>query len=109
MPPLNGFISKLSIIRGGIEAKSWLILGLAVAAGFITLLYIVRTWQHIFQQAPDSELKLKLVGDSLAAPLLLVGLCILLGLYAVPVVEAATIAVSRLNDPNLYIRAVLGG
>ena len=33
VPPLNGFISKLSIIRGGIEAQSWLILGLAVAPG----------------------------------------------------------------------------
>jgi multicomponent Na+:H+ antiporter subunit D len=109
VPPLNGFISKVSIVRGGIDANSWLILGLAVAAGIITLMYTVGTWQHIFQRAPEGELKLKLVGDSLAAPLLLVGLCILLGLYAVPVVEAATIAVSRLNDPNLYIQAVLGG
>jgi multicomponent Na+:H+ antiporter subunit D len=109
VPPMNGFISKLAIIQGGIEAEGWLVLGLAVAAGLITLMYTMRTWQHVFQRSPDGELHLKVSGDSLVAPLLLVGLCVLLGLYAVPVVSAATIAVERLGDPELYIRSVLGG
>jgi multicomponent Na+:H+ antiporter subunit D len=109
IPPLNGFISKLTIVQGGIEAQSWLILGLAVAAGVITLLYMVRTWQHIFQRPAAEHLKLKPVGDSILAPTLLISLCILFGLYAVPLIEAATIAVTRLGDPNIYIRGVLGG
>jgi len=109
IPPLNGFISKLTIIQGGIEAQSWLVLGLAVSAGLITLLYMMRTWQHIFQRVPDETLVLKPVGDSILAPALLVGLCVVLGLFAMPLVEAATLAVSRLNDPQLYIRSVLGG
>lgn len=109
VPPLNGFISKVSIIRGGIDAQSWLLIGLAVAAGIITLMYVVRTWQHVFQSAPEGELHLKASGDSLAAPYLLIGLCVLLGLYAVPVISAATVAVDRLADPQIYIRAVLGG
>lgn len=109
VPPLNGFISKLSIIRGGIEAQGWLLLGLAIAAGLITLMYVMRTWQHVFQRAPEGALQLKPYGDSLAAPILLIGLCVLLGIYAVPVVSAATIAVERLGDPQLYIQAVLGG
>jgi multicomponent Na+:H+ antiporter subunit D len=109
IPPLNGFISKLTIVQGGIEAQSWLILGLAVGAGLITLLYMTRTWQHIFQRPPDEHLKLKPVGDSIVAPALLLGLCVLLGLYAVPLVEVATVAVTRLGDPNIYIRSVLGG
>ncbi|MEO8610165.1 MAG: proton-conducting transporter membrane subunit [Chloroflexota bacterium] len=109
IPPLNGFISKLTIVQGGIQAHSWVILGLAVGAGLITLLYMTRTWQHIFQRTPDEHLKLKPVGDSILAPALLVGLCVLLGLYAIPVIQAATIAVNRLGDPNIYIRGVLGG
>ncbi len=109
IPPLNGFISKLTIVQGGIEAQSWIVLGLAVGAGLITLLYMMRTWQHIFQRSPDEHLKLKPVGDSILAPALLVGLCVLLGLYAVPLIQAATIAVNRLGDPNIYIRGVLGG
>ncbi|MEP7290511.1 MAG: proton-conducting transporter membrane subunit [Chloroflexota bacterium] len=109
VPPLNGFISKLAIIRGGIDSQSWLLLGLAVAAGLITLMYTMRTWQQVFQRLPDGELHLKPYGDSLTAPLLLVGLCVLLGLFALPVITAATVAVDRLSDPELYIRSVLGG
>ncbi|MEP6984995.1 MAG: proton-conducting transporter membrane subunit, partial [Chloroflexota bacterium] len=109
IPPLNGFISKLTIVQGGIQAQSWVVLGLAVGAGLITLLYMSRTWQHIFQKSPDAALKLKPVGDSIVAPALLIGLCILLGLYAVPLIDAATLAVTRLGDPNIYIHAVLGG
>ena len=33
VPPMNGFISKLALLQGGIDAKSWLPLGLAVGAG----------------------------------------------------------------------------
>lgn len=109
IPPLNGFISKLSIVEGGIQAEGWAILGLAVGAGLITLLYTMRAWQHIFQSTPDESLSLKPVGDSLLAPALLISLCVLFGLYATPLVEAATIAVNRLSDPQLYIRGVLGG
>lgn len=109
IPPLNGFISKLTIVQGGIQAESWLVLGLSVGAGLITLLYMTRTWQHIFQKSPDETLHLKPLGDSIVAPSLLIGLCIILGLYAVPLIEAATLAVSRLGDPEIYIRGVLGG
>jgi multicomponent Na+:H+ antiporter subunit D len=109
VPPLNGFISKLALVQGGIQAESWLIIGLSVAAGIITLMYMMRTWQHIFQRVPSEELHLKPYGDSIVAPALLVGLCVGLGLYAVPLVQVATEAVNRLGDPSLYIRGVLGG
>ncbi len=73
------------------------------------MLYMMRTWQHIFQRLPEETLVLKAVGDSLLAPAMLIALCILLGLYARPLIEAATIAVERLGDPNIYIQGVLGG
>jgi multicomponent Na+:H+ antiporter subunit D len=109
IPPLNGFISKLTIVQGGVEAQSWLVLGLAVGAGLITLFYMARTWQHIFQRAPDDQLILKPAGDSMVAPTLLVSLCVVLGLFALPLVEAATVAVTRIGNPDVYIQAVLGG
>jgi multicomponent Na+:H+ antiporter subunit D len=109
VPPLNGFISKLALLRGGIGAESWLVVALAVSAGMITLLYMMRTWQHVFQAQPPDDLHIKPRGDSLLAPTLLIMLCILLGLYAQPLVEIASEAVVRLGDPSIYIRAVLGG
>jgi multicomponent Na+:H+ antiporter subunit D len=109
VPPLNGFISKVTLVQGGIGAEGWLVLGLAVGAGMITLLYMMRTWQHIFQKEPDEFTKAKPTGDNLLAPSLLIGLCVLLGLYAGPLIDIATQTVAQLQDPQIYIRAVLGG
>lgn len=111
VPPLNGFISKLALIQGGIDAESWMALGLAVGGGLITLIYMMRTWQLIFQQTPDEQtvaLKGEGEGDSPLAPALLIGVCVLLGLYAAPLVDAASRAVAQIGDPLIYVRAVLG-
>jgi multicomponent Na+:H+ antiporter subunit D len=109
VPPLNGFISKVTLVQGGIGAEGWLVLGLTVGAGMITLLYMMRTWQHIFQKEPDEFTKAKPTGDNLLAPSLLIGLCVLLGVYAAPLIEVAKQTVAQLGDPQIYIRAVLGG
>jgi len=109
VPPLNGFISKVALIQGGIGAEGWLVLGLAVGAGMITLLYMMRTWQLIFQQEPDEYTKTKPTGDSQLAPSLLIALCIGLGLFATPLIDLANRVVAQLGEPQIYIRAVLGG
>jgi multicomponent Na+:H+ antiporter subunit D len=109
VPPLNGFISKVALVQGGIDAQGWLVLGLAVGAGMITLLYMMRTWQLIFQQEPDEHTKTKPTGDSSLAPTLLIALCIGLGLYAAPLIDLANRVVAQMGEPQVYIQAVLGG
>src|SRR5690606_34932838 len=52
VPPLNGFISKVALVRGGADDESWTILGLVVGGGLLTLIYMSRTWQWIFQKPP---------------------------------------------------------
>jgi multicomponent Na+:H+ antiporter subunit D len=111
VPPMNGFISKLALVQGGIDAESWLLVGMVVGAGILTLLYMTRAWTLIFQRVPDGEtapLKDPADGDSLLAPAILIGLCVLLGLYAVPLVDVATRTVEQILTPGVYITAVLG-
>ncbi|GAB4516306.1 MAG: Na+/H+ antiporter subunit D [Anaerolineae bacterium] len=111
VPPLNGFISKVALLRGGINVSGWVALGLVVSAGVITLLYMTRTWSLIFQQAPVGEsapLKPAGSGDSVLAPALLIFICVLLGLYAAPLVEVAQMTVDQIFQPAVYINAVLG-
>lgn len=108
IPPMNGFISKLTLVRGGIDATGWVALFLAVGAGLLTLQYMIGTWSHIFQKAPPEGKKTKPTGDSPLAPLLLISACVLLGIFAAPLIDWATQAVRDLGDPSLYIRAVLG-
>ncbi|MFN8378148.1 MAG: proton-conducting transporter membrane subunit [Anaerolineae bacterium] len=109
VPPLNGFISKVSLVEAGIGAESYLVVLLVVSAGILTLIYMTRTWQHIFQRAPEGEVKLKPYGDYPLAPALLIVLCVLLGLFAAPLLNTATLTVAQISNPQLYISAVLGG
>ncbi len=109
VPPLNGFISKVALIQGGIGTEQWLVIGLVVGAGIITLLYMTRTWQLIFQQPPAEGVKTKETGDSQLAPTLLIAVCVVLGIYGSPLLNIASRTVSQLGDPQIYIRAVLGG
>jgi multicomponent Na+:H+ antiporter subunit D len=110
VPPLNGFVSKVALVQGGIATGDWLVLGLVVGAGTITLLYMTRTWQLIFQQPPgENSAKTKPEGDSNLAPALLIALCVALGLFGAPLLELAAQTAAQMADPLIYIRAVLGG
>jgi multicomponent Na+:H+ antiporter subunit D len=109
VPPLNGFVSKLGLVLSLIGSERWIVTGLVVGSGAITLLYIVRTWQWIFQRPPDEGVKTKPTGDSLLAPALLIAACVAFGLFASPLLELAALAAAQLGNPQEYILAVLGG
>ena len=108
VPPLNGFISKLALIQGGVDRQDWLNLILLVGAGILTLMYMIRAWQNIFQRAPTAETaETKSEGDSLLAPALLIAICLLLGIvFAEPLVQLVTATVEQIADPTIYISAV---
>ena len=108
VPPLNGFISKLALIQGGVDSGDWLNLMIIVGAGILTLMYMVRAWQYIFQQSADaSTVETKSEGDSFFAPLLLIGACLLLGtVFAEPLLQVISATVEQIADPNIYISAV---
>jgi multicomponent Na+:H+ antiporter subunit D len=109
VPPINGFVSKLALALSAIDANQWLVTGLAVGSGIITLLYMVRTWQWIFQQSPLEGIKTKTDGDSLLAPTLLIAGCVALGLFGAPLLDLAARTAAQLGNSHEYIRAVLGG
>jgi len=109
IPPMNGFISKLGLVQSGVDAQIWLSLGLAVSAGILTLMYMTRTWQTVFQQKPtEATVPLKSYHDSPLAPALLIGLCLVLGLYAQPLAFLATSTAEQISDAPVYIESVLG-
>jgi multicomponent Na+:H+ antiporter subunit D len=108
IPPLNGFISKLMLFRGGVEAGQYLPLLVAGAASVITLIYVSRAFQRIWWAPPAAGATARPYGDSLVAPTLLIALCLALGLWAEPLVSVACTTGLWLSDPANYIRAVLG-
>lgn len=108
IPPMNGFISKLTLIQGGVQRQEWFVLILMVGAGILTVMYMMRAWQNVFQQKPlESTASTKAEGDSVIAPLILITACLLLGIvFAEPLITIVTETVNQISDPNVYISAV---
>ena len=108
IPPTNGFVSKLLLFRSGIAAEEYVPLLIIGLASILTLVYVIRAFQLIWWHAPHEGTKAKPTGDSLLAPALLISLVLLLGLWAEPLVKAATVVSEWLLDPSLYLAAVSG-
>jgi multicomponent Na+:H+ antiporter subunit D len=121
IPPLNGFMSKIALVRSGADVENWAILGIVVAGGLLTLLYVTRTWQLIFVKPAAAEPEhdehlhdqtgehphAAPHGDSLLAPALLICACILLGVFANPLVSVAQDTAAQVLNPAAYTCAVL--
>ncbi len=109
LPPMNGFISKFALVRSGVDASAWWLVGLAVGGGLLTTMYMIRTWQSVFQQKQnESTAKLKEAGvyDRAYAPALLITVSLVLGVYATPLFNIANRTVAQISDPQNYINAV---
>ena len=108
IPPTNGFVSKMLLFRSGIAAEEYVPLLIIGLASILTLVYVIRAFQAIWWHAPHAGSKPKPTGDSLLAPAMLIGLVLLFGLWAEPLVSIATRVSEWLLDPALYLAAVSG-
>lgn len=109
IPPTNGFISKMMFFRSGIEADQIGVLLLVAVASILTLVYTMRALMRIWWQEPATGMENKPTGDGLLAPVILAALILILGIGAEPLVDLSWESVRWLQDPEIYIKAVLGG
>lgn len=109
IPPTNGFISKMLMFHSGIEAEQiWALLLIGIAST-LTMIYTTRALMRIWWTAPADGISTKPTGDKLFAPLLLVTVILVLGIFAEPLVALSRETVRWLVNPTIYIQAVLGG
>jgi len=109
IPPTNGFVSKMTLFRSGIQTGEFGSLVAVGVASILTLVYVMRAFQRIWWQPPVGTAEAKPAGDRLLAPALLIVAVLVLGLWARPLVELAQVTAAWLGDPAGYIQAVLGG
>ncbi len=109
IPPTSGFISKMLVFKSGLAADQlWALLLIGLASVF-TLVYTLRAFMLIWWHAPSEGMTGKPAGDKIYAPLLLVTMVIVLGLFAEPLVAVSKASARWMANPVLYIKAVLGG
>lgn len=118
IPPLSGFFAKFIVIRAGIEAGQWVVTGVALLVGLLTLYSMIKIWAEVFwKKLPEDAAHPSRLGGKLhpkhswAYYIPVVGLAtctVLIGLWGQPIYELAEMSATQLLNPQLYIEAVLG-
>jgi multicomponent Na+:H+ antiporter subunit D len=122
IPPMNGFVSKLALFESGVAASQmmgidqaaqfWMPLLLLGLSSVLTLVYVFRAlmkiwWEPFEPRSPEERVRQH--GDSLLAPGLLVTVCLILGIWAEPLLTLARDTSAWVQAPRRYVQAVLGG
>ncbi len=113
IPPLSGFWAKLAIIEAGLDARAWLVTGIALAVGALTLFSMTKIWAEAFWKAdPVDDSTAPIRPGRRLLPLVLPGaafalITVAIGLAGGGVFAFAERAAAQLLDPAGYIAAVL--
>jgi multicomponent Na+:H+ antiporter subunit D len=111
IPPLSGFIAKLTLLQAGLEGGFYGLVGVALAVSLLTLFSMIKIWNEAFWKdasdaAPDAR---RAIPPAMYLPLAALGaIMLLLGIAAGPVYGLAVAAADQLLDTRAYIDAVLG-
>ncbi len=126
IPPLSGFWAKLAVLRASVLAEQWWVLAVALAAGLLTLLSMLKIWIEVFWKpapggdgAPAGETNGRDRGADAgrdqrargapamwAATTALVLLVTVIGLVPGPLLDLAHLAATALLRPDLMVQAV---
>jgi multicomponent Na+:H+ antiporter subunit D len=117
IPPFFGFFAKFALVRAGLETSQWLITGIALVVGLLSLLITARVWAGIFWRPLPAEggppLPVLLSRrDRYAAYVPVATLALLslvFGILAEPLMNLSLTAAGQLLDPSIYVETVLGG
>jgi multicomponent Na+:H+ antiporter subunit D len=114
IPPLSGFWAKFLVVKAGIDINQFLIVGVSLFVGLLTLFSMIKIWNEAFWKDPVNEINKteKLVLHKsiiLFTPIVLLALItITIGINVEPFLKIAERAADQLLDKQSYIEAVLG-
>ncbi|WP_067727344.1 Na+/H+ antiporter subunit D [Oceanobacillus damuensis] len=109
IPPLSGFFSKFPIILAGFEEAQYVISGVALLVGLLTLFSMMKIFSYAFwgeQKHTEEQARLP-IGKLLLPIAPLVALTIILGFAAEPMFVYSLEVAEQIMDPSIYIESVL--
>ncbi|MDF1573299.1 MAG: proton-conducting transporter membrane subunit [Bacteroidales bacterium] len=115
IPPLSGFFAKFILIKAGFEGGHYLITGVALFVGLLTLYSMIKIWNEAFLKkmpeerrgAPTVKVRLKMI--DILPSVILGSVTILMGIFASTVFDLTLQAAESLLDPVVYIESVMKG
>ncbi|HZG75658.1 MAG TPA: Na+/H+ antiporter subunit D [Paenibacillus sp.] len=109
VPPLSGFVGKLLVVQGGLEAGRYAMTAVALAASLLVLLSMMRLFMGAFWGEPAAERPRAEARGLLAPCAALLAIVVLLGVGAEWANGYVSLAGDVLANPSVYIDAVLKG
>jgi len=109
VPPLSGFLGKLTILEGTFAAGAYWVGGLVLVVGLLTLLSMARAWADSFWRPATGAGDLAAPGTALLVTigaLSLVTVAMTIG--AEPLFELTSRGAQQLLQRDEYVQAVLG-
>ncbi|BAC13950.1 Na+/H+ antiporter subunit D [Oceanobacillus iheyensis] len=109
IPPLSGFFSKFPIILAGFEEGQYVISGVALLVGLLTLFSMMKIFSYAFwgkQKHTEEQANIP-IGKLLLPVVPLVALTIILGFAAEPIFTYSLDVAEQIMDPSNYIESVL--
>lgn len=109
VPPLSGFIGKVLVGQGAIEAGAYILLALAFISSLLVLYSLLRIFLNCFwgETIISKEDKVPLKKGLLVPSVLLTALSIGIGVAPEAIAPYIQDAANTLTNPELYIEAVL--
>ncbi len=113
IPPLSGFWAKFIVIKAGLEAHAYILVGVALVVGVLTLYSMTKIWAEAFWKAqPDDvgtppEKPGRLTAAMVIPTVSLAALTLFIGFWAEPLFAFSEEAAELLVNPQPYIDAVL--
>jgi multicomponent Na+:H+ antiporter subunit D len=115
IPPFSGFVAKLALVEAAMDVDQYVIVGVSLAVGLLTLFSMTKIWANAFwgpREAPVAETVV--VADSrrrrvlmLGSTASLVALSLAITVTAGPLFELSERAAEDLVDTSRYVEAVL--
>ncbi|MEX0795334.1 MAG: Na+/H+ antiporter subunit D [Acidimicrobiia bacterium] len=115
IPPLSGFVAKLSLVQAGLDAGAFVTVGVSLAVSLLTLFSMTKIWAGVFwgkadlvdetDNSPKSTRQLSKLMVGSTATLVVVSLAFVVG--AGEIYEIGLRAGEIAANPSVYIEAVL--
>jgi multicomponent Na+:H+ antiporter subunit D len=111
LPPFSGFVAKYGLVRAGMDAGQWVVVGVALAVSLLTFYSMAKIWAGAFWGEPEEEPERaprRPTAPMIGATTALVVIGIAIAVFAGPLYDFAERAAVGLLDPASYIGAVIG-
>ena len=117
VPPMSGFVAKLSLVQSGLAAGANVTVAVSLAVSILTLFSMTKIWAGAFWGAPidpppesakqtDTETGWSVLMVGSTAVLVAAGLAFVV--FATPLYDLGQTAAAVMADSTKYIEAVLG-